>query len=204
MTALSQADWDPEATRRDVLTVAAGAFAAVGAAATLWPLARQMSPDAATLALANIEVDLAPVKVGQAISVMWRGRPVFIRHRTAAEIAAAQSVDVRTLIDRRAGMAGLAEDAPATDANRTKPEHPEWLVLVGVCTHLGCVPQGQRLNEKRGDYGGWFCSCHGSQYDTAGRVRIGPAPANLQAPAYYFVSDTLIEVGRLSRDGSSV
>ncbi len=187
-------------TRRDVLTVGSGAFAAVGAAATIWPLVQQMNPDAATLALANVEVDLTPLKPGQAITVLWRGKPVFIRHRTPAEIQAARDVAIKSLMDRAARMAGLPDEALAIDDNRTKPDHARWLVVVGVCTHLGCVPQGQRLNEKRGDWGGWFCSCHGSQYDTAGRVRQGPAPANLDVPPYHFVSDTLIEIGRLKRD----
>lgn len=201
MTTFTRAGLPPTPTRRDVLTIASGAFAAVGAAATLWPLVQQMSPDAATQALANVEVDIAPVKPGQAITVLWRGKPVFIRHRTAAEIEQARAVDVRTLIDRTAKAAGVGEDAPATDVNRTKPDRQQWLVVVGVCTHFGCVPQGQSMTEKRGAFGGWFCSCHGSQYDTSGRVRVGPAPANLTVPPYHFISDTLLEIGRLSREG---
>ena len=190
------------ATRRDFLVVTAGAFAAVGAAATLWPLAQQMNPDATTRALANIEVDLAQIRPGQAITVLWRGKSVFVRHRTPAEIAEAEAVRLPDLLDPLARTAGQPEDAPATDARRTKPGRAQWLIVVGVCTHFGCVPQGQRMGEKRGAWGGWFCSCHGSQYDTAGRVRKGPAPANLEVPPYHFVHDTLIEIGRLSREGA--
>lgn len=194
------ADEKSATSRRDVLMVASNAFAGIGAAACLWPLVQQMNPDATTLALANIEVDLGPVAVGQSITVMWRGKAVFIRHRTPAEIEAAKAIKVADLaIDKKARMAGLPEDAPAVDANRIKAGHEQWLVVVGVCTHLGCIPQGQKLGTQRGNYGGWFCSCHGSQYDTAGRVRVGPAPANLEVPPYHFVSDTLIEIGRLSR-----
>lgn len=197
-------DTRDNASRRDVLMVASGAFAGVGALATLWPLMQQMNPDATTLALANVEVDLKPVAVGQSITVMWRGKAVFIRHRTPAEIETARAVSVADLkIDKKARMAGLAEDAPATDANRVKPGRPEWLVVVGVCTHLGCIPQGQKLGQQRGDYGGWFCSCHGSQYDGAGRVRVGPAPANLEVPPFHFVNDTTIEIGRLARPAAT-
>ena len=188
-----------EPTRRDVLTIAAGAFASVGGLVSLWPLLQQMNPDATTLALANIEVDLKPVAIGQSITVLWRGKAVFIRHRTAAEIAAARAVQVDKLLDRKARVAGQPETAPATDLNRTKPGRENWLIVVGICTHLGCIPQGQRLGDRRGDYGGWFCSCHGSQYDTAGRVRVGPAPGNLEVPPYHFVTDTLVEIGRLQR-----
>ena len=182
-------------TRRDFLVVSSSAFAAVGSALAIWPFLNQMNPDAAVQALANIEVDLAPIPEGQAVTVLWRGKPVFIRHRTADEIAAAGDVSVWTLSDRSARNAALAETAEASDANRTKPGHPQWLVLVGVCTHLGCVPQGQKTMQKRGEFGGWFCSCHGSQYDTAGRIRKGPAPYNLEVPPYYFMSDSRITLG---------
>lgn len=185
-----------ETSRRDFLVVSATAFSGVGAALALWPFVRQLAPDAATLALANIEVDLAPIAQGQAATVMWRGKPVFVRHRTPAEIEAARAVPVKALADPRARNDAIDDDAPATDANRIKREHPEWLVVVGICTHLGCVPQGQTRLQKRGDYGGWFCSCHGSQYDTSGRIRQGPAPANLEVPPYYFISDTRILIGQ--------
>lgn len=187
-------------TRRDFLQVSATAFASVGAAASLWPLVRQMSPDAATMALASIEVELAAIASGQAITVVWRGKPVFIRRRTPKEIETEQAVAVASLIDPAARMAGLPETARASDKNRTKPGAEDWMIVVGVCTHFGCVPQGQKLNESRGAWGGWFCSCHGSQYDTAGRVRKGPAPSNLEVPPYYFMSPSRIEIGRLSRE----
>ena len=182
-------------TRRDFLTVAAGSWAAVGAAVTLWPLVQQMNPDATTQALASIEVDLAPIKEGQAITVMWRGKPVFIRHRTPTEIEAARKTDMRELIDAAARNDALPERTPATDPNRVKKDKANWLVLVGICTHLGCIPKGQTIADVKGDYGGWFCPCHGSHYDTSGRIRKGPAPRNLDVPVYEFVSDSKIKIG---------
>jgi ubiquinol-cytochrome c reductase iron-sulfur subunit len=149
----------------------------------LWPFISQMNPDASTQALASIEVDLAPVKEGQAITVMWRGKPVFIRNRTPQEIKIAESTPLSDLPD------------PETDAHRVKPGHANWLVLVGICTHLGCIPKGQNLNDVKGDFGGWFCPCHGSHYDQSGRIRKGPAPRNLEVPAYAFESDTKIKIG---------
>ena len=183
------------ASRRDILTIAAGSWAAVGAAATLWPLVQQMNPDASTQALASIEVDLAPIKEGQAITVMWRGKPVFIRHRTKDEITKAASDDKDVSIDKVARNEALPERTPATDANRVKKGKENWLVLVGICTHLGCIPKGQSLADARGEYGGWFCPCHGSHYDTSGRIRKGPAPRNFDVPSYEFVSDTKIKIG---------
>lgn len=179
----SNADHNPN--RRDFITVAGLSFAGVGAAATLWPFIQQMNPDASTQALAYTEVDLSPIKEGQAITVMWRGKPVFIRNRTAAEVKAAQTVAVAELSDR----------AQANDALRTKKGKENWLVLVGICTHLGCIPKGQSLGDARGEYGGWFCPCHGSHYDTSGRIRKGPAPKNLEVPPYEFVSDSKIKIG---------
>jgi ubiquinol-cytochrome c reductase iron-sulfur subunit len=181
--------------RRDFLTLAASAFVAVGGAATLWPFIDQMNPDAGALALASIEVDIAPIKEGQAITVLWRGKPVFIRHRTPAEIEAAKAVDVKDLRDDSARNDDLPESAPATDENRTKPGHENWIIMVGICTHLGCIPKGQALGDAKGDFGGWFCPCHGSHYDTAGRIRKGPAPRNLEVPVYNFISDTKIKIG---------
>jgi ubiquinol-cytochrome c reductase iron-sulfur subunit len=181
--------------RRDFLTVAATSWVAVGAAATLWPLIQQMNPDASTQALASVEVDLSPVKEGQAITVMWRGKPVFVRNRTKAEIEQANKVPVTDLIDRYARNDAIAETAAATDQNRVKKDHENWLVMVGICTHLGCIPKGQALGDNKGDYGGWFCPCHGSHYDTAGRIRKGPAPENFKVPTYQFVSDTKIKIG---------
>ena len=168
-------------TRRDFLYLATGTLGAAGAAVSLWPLIHSMNPAADTLALASTEVDLAPVAVGQSITVMWRGKPVFVRHRTGEEIQKAGDVDVASLRD------------PAPDSQRVV--RPEWLVLVGICTHLGCVPLGQKPSDPRGEFGGWFCPCHGSQYDTAGRIRKGPAPRNLPMPPYKFVTDTKIVIG---------
>ena len=169
------------ATRRDFLYLATGAVAAVGVASVAWPFIDSMNPAADTLALAQIDVDLSPIQVGQSITVTWRGKPVFIRRRTEEEIAAAGSVNLAELRD------------PAPDSARVK--QPQWLVMVGICTHLGCVPLGQKSTDPKGDYGGWFCPCHGSHYDTAGRIRRGPAPLNLLLPEYAFLTDTSIRIG---------
>ena len=186
---------DDEPTRRDVILVAAAGFAAVGAAAVLWPLLDQMNPDQSALSLATTEIDLAHVDVGQAITVMWRGKPIFVRRRTDAEIKAAQTEPVDDLPDPLARNANLPDDAPATDANRTTKGKEGWLVMIGICTHLGCIPKGQAVGDYKGQFGGWFCPCHGSQYDTAGRIRLGPAPQNLAIPPYSFASDTKIKIG---------
>lgn len=186
---------DDDPSRRDVILIGAGAFAAIGGAAMLWPLLDQMNPDASTLSLSSIDVDLAPIEEGQAITVMWRGKPIFIRHRTAKEVDEAKDVKVDVLIDKLARNANLPDDAPATDGNRAAPEQAPWLVMIGICTHLGCIPKGQAVGDYKGEYGGWFCPCHGSQYDTAGRVRIGPAPENMYIPPYAFTSDTKIKIG---------
>ena len=172
-----------DVARRDFLYVAGGAVAAMGTAAVAWPFINQMSPAADTLALATIEVNIAKVEVGQAITVKWQGKPVFIRHRTPEEIKAAQDVAVKDLPD------------PQADKDRVKDGKADWLIVVGVCTHLGCVPLGQKSGDERGEFGGWFCPCHGSQYDTSGRIRKGPAPRNLPVPTYAFVSDTVVRVG---------
>jgi len=177
-----------EPTRRDFLYIATGSVAAVGLAATAWPFIDQMNPDASVLALASIEVDLAPIAEGQSITVNWRGNPVFVRHRTREEIEAARATSLDELPDRLARNANLPANEPATDENRTINE--AYLVMIGVCTHLGCVPLGEQ-----GDYGGWFCPCHGSHYDTSGRIRRGPAPENLPVPEYEFISDTRIRIG---------
>lgn len=178
----------PEPTRRDFLYVASGTVAAVGAAFAAWPFISQMNPTSAVLALASIEVDLSPVQVGQAITVMWQGKPVFVRRRTPKEIEMARAVNVADLPDKDARNLNLPEGSPATDANREIK--PEWLILVGICTHLGCIPTGFE-----GDFGGWLCHCHGSQYDTAGRIRKGPAPQNLLVPVYSFLSPTRVKIG---------
>jgi ubiquinol-cytochrome c reductase iron-sulfur subunit len=169
--------------RRDFLFVAAGTFGAVGVAATAWPFIHQMNPAADVLALAEIEVELTGIEVGQAITVKWQGKPVFIRRRTKEEIEAAAKVDIGDLRDKQA------------DKDRVKAGKEEWLVLVGVCTHLGCVPLGQKASDERGAFGGWFCPCHGSEYDTSGRIRRGPAPKNLPVPKYSFPSDSIVRIG---------
>jgi ubiquinol-cytochrome c reductase iron-sulfur subunit len=177
-----------DVSRRDFLHVATASAVAVGAAAAAWPFIAQMNPSASVLALATVEVDLAAVQPGQAITVMWRGQPTFIRRRTPAEIEAARAVPLDDLIDTDARNANAPGGALATDEFRAT--RPEWLVVVGVCTHLGCIP----LNNQ-GRYGGWLCPCHGSEYDTSGRVRVGPAPSNLVVPLYAFLSDTRIRIG---------
>lgn len=177
--------------RRDFLYVATAAVGAVGAASLAWPFIDQMNPDASTRALASIDVDVSSLEPGQAITVKWRGRPVFVRYRTDKEVEEARAVSLDDLKDRGAENDNLPADQPATDANRSAGEGKEnWIVMVGVCTHLGCVPIGTA-----GDFGGWFCPCHGSHYDTAGRIRKGPAPRNLEVPVYSFTSDTTIRIG---------
>jgi ubiquinol-cytochrome c reductase iron-sulfur subunit len=184
-----------EVTRRDFIYIATGAFAAIGAAAALWPAIDQMNPDASALSLASIDVDLAPIQTGQAITVLWRGNPIFVRNRTPEEIQKAKSVPVSQLKDPDAQVMGASASLPATDENRTKPGKENWLVMIGVCTHLGCIPKGQGAADDKGPYGGWFCPCHGSMYDTSGRIRQGPAPRNLEIPPYQFVGDTKIKIG---------
>ena len=174
-------DKDEEPTRRDFLYLTATAFGMVGAGSVAWPFIHQMNPAADTKALSTIEVDISPIEEGQAITVMWQGKPVFIRHRTKKEIDEAAAVDPTSLRDSE------------SDEDRT--EKPEWLVMVGVCTHLGCIPLGQKGGDVKGDYDGWFCPCHGSHYDSSGRIRKGPAPTNLPVPPYEFVSDTVIKIG---------
>jgi ubiquinol-cytochrome c reductase iron-sulfur subunit len=165
-----------EPSRRDFLYLATGAVGAIGAASVVWPLVDQMNPDASTLAMASIEVDLAPIAEGQIVTVKWRGGPVFLRHRTKKEIDDAVNTPLSELKD------------PQTDAARV--QKPEWLIVVGVCTHLGCVPLGHE-----GQYEGWKCPCHGSVYDTSGRIRQGPAPLNLAVPEYKFLTDTRVKIG---------
>ena len=175
MTTVSAADH----SRRDFLYIATGAVAAVGAAAALVPLIAQMNPDASTIAAgAPVDIDLAPIAEGQIIKVFWRSKPIFIFHRAKKDIELAQNVDVNSLPD------------PQPDSERVKKGHDQWLVLIGICTHLGCIPLAHE-----GNYDGWFCPCHGSQYDSSGRIRQGPAPKNLYLPPYTFVSDTKIRIG---------
>lgn len=179
-----------EPNRRDFLYIATGAVGAVGVAAVAWPFIDQMNPDAATLALAEIDVDISQVAEGQSITAKWRGKPVFIRQRTAKEVEEAKAVDLGSLKDPVARNANLPSDAEATDANRAAEGKEQWLVMIGVCTHLGCIPLGQS-----GPYDGWFCPCHGSAYDTAGRIRQGPAPENMAIPPFEFTTDTNIRIG---------
>jgi len=169
-----------EPTRRDFLFITTGVGAAVAGALVLWPFVRSLAPDAATEAAgALVEVDLTPIAEGQIVKLFWRGRLIFVRNRTPAEIKAAEDVNVTSLRD------------PQTDASRVKPGHAQWLIVYGNCTHLGCVPLGHQ-----GTYEGWFCPCHGSIFDTSGRVRGGPAPTNLPIPPYAFTTDTKIVIGQ--------
>ncbi len=168
-------------SRRDFLILTSAAMGAIGTVALMRPFIESMAPAKDVLALSTVEVDLAPIEVGQAITVKWRGKPLFVRHRTEQEISQARLTPSKDLID------------PETDEKRV--QKPEWLIMVGVCTHLGCVPLGQRPGDNKGKYNGWFCPCHGSHYDTSGRVRIGPAPKNLFVPEYTFLNDTTIRVG---------
>ena len=180
-----------EPTRRDFLYLATGMAGVVGAGAAAWPFIDQMRPDASTLALASIEVDVSSLQPGMSLTAKWRGRPVFIRNRTDKEVEEAKAVALEELKDPVARNANLPSDAPANDLDRSAGEGKEnWIIMVGVCTHLGCVPLGQA-----GDFGGWFCPCHGSHYDTGGRIRKGPAPENLAVPTFSFVSDTVIKIG---------
>ena len=174
----SSADHSPDPSRRDFIHIAVVAAAAGGVAAIAWPFVDQMNPSTDTLALSSIEYDVAKVPLGQQVTVLYRKQPLFVRHRTPAEIAKAVADDHVQLRD------------PATDASRVKPGKSEWLILIGVCTHLGCTP-----TFGGGEWGGWFCPCHGSQYDTSGRIRKGPAPKNLAVPDYVFETDTKIKVG---------
>ena len=169
--------------RRDFINIAAVSFAGVGGAALLYPLVTQMNPSADVLALAQIDVDISSIEVGQAIKTIWRKQPIFIRNLTAAEQAAANATDASGLRD------------PQTLAERTKEGHANWLITLGVCTHLGCVPLGTAEGENKGEYGGYFCPCHGSHYDTAARIRKGPAPRNLEVPEYEFRTDTSVRIG---------
>lgn len=172
----------PDGTpRRDFLNLVTAGFAAVGVGTIAWPFIASMQPARDVLALASTDVELAPIAEGQAVTVMWRGKPVFVRHRTAAEITTAREVQLSQLPD------------PQTDQARVQKD--QWLIVVGICTHLGCVPLGQKPTDARGEYGGWFCPCHGSHYDTSGRIRKGPAPRNLEVPVYAFTEDTKIRIG---------
>ena len=167
---------EKKTNRRDFIFTASYALGAVGVGAAVWPLVDQMNPDASVKALASTEVDISGVEVGQSITVLWRGKPVFIRRRTSEEIAKAKGVKI--------------DDLPHPETDEDRAKNPEWLVMLGVCTHLGCVPLGDK-----GEYGGWFCPWHGSHYDTSGRIRKGPAPTNMEVPKYEFVDSNTIKIG---------
>ncbi|UCH73836.1 MAG: ubiquinol-cytochrome c reductase iron-sulfur subunit [Rhodospirillales bacterium] len=172
---------DEESSRRDFLYLATLAGGAGLGLAFMWPIIDSMNPAADVLALSSVEVDLSPIEEGQSITVRWRGKPVFIRRRTAEEIEQARAVSLADLPD------------PQADADRV--QRPEWLIMVGVCTHLGCIPLGQKTGDPKGEFGGWFCPCHGSHYDTSGRIRKGPAPANLAVPQHTFLDDNIVRIG---------
>ena len=181
MSSTAGKDHDKEASRRDFLFITAGAASLVGAGMAVWPFINSMNPAKDTLALASTEVDLSPIEEGQRLTVMWRKKPVFIDHRTKDQIDQARNVELSTLKD------------PQSDSERV--QRPEWLVMVGICTHLGCIPKGQRTGDQLGEYKGWFCPCHGSHYDTSGRIRKGPAPTNLEIPDYVFLNESTIKIG---------
>ncbi|MGJ8629260.1 MAG: ubiquinol-cytochrome c reductase iron-sulfur subunit [Sulfitobacter sp.] len=186
---MSQAD-DHAGNRRDFLYYATAGTGAVAVGAAVWPLVNQMNPSADVLALSSIRVDVADLEPGTQLTVKWLGKPVFIRRRTPEEIEEAKAVDISSLPDQGAENANVPNGSPATDENRAMVGKEDWLVMMGVCTHLGCVPLGDA-----GDFGGWFCPCHGSHYDTAGRIRKGPAPRNLPVPVAEFVDETTIKLG---------
>lgn len=172
---------DETANRRDFLTIATSTVGVAGIGLAAWPLVDSMNPAADVLALSSTEIDISSIEVGQSITVVWRGKPVFVRRRTDDEITAAANDDSASLPHRE------------TDAERAAK--PEWLILVGICTHLGCIPLGNKTGEIRGDFNGWFCPCHGSHYDTSGRIRKGPAPTNLEVPPYNFIDETTVKIG---------
>ena len=165
-----------QSKRRDFLFTVTYTIGAVGIGATIWPLIDQMNPDSSVKALATTEVDIGSIEIGKTITVLWRGKPIFIRRRTKEEIEEASAVDLKNLKDH--------------EKDKDRAKNPEWLVMIGVCTHLGCVPLGEK-----GEYNGWFCPCHGSHYDTSGRIRKGPAPNNLEIPKYEFVDNNIIKIG---------
>ena len=188
---MTQSEGAGEPTRRDFLYIATGMAGVVGVGSFAWPFIDQMRPDVSTLAASSIEVNVESLEPGMSLTVKWRGKPVFIRNRTDVEIAEAMDVAIADLKDPVARNANIAASAEATDIDRSAGEGKEnWLVMIGVCTHLGCIPLGQA-----GEFGGWFCPCHGSHYDTAGRIRKGPAPENLPVPVFSFVSDSVIKIG---------
>ena len=172
-----------DGSKRDFLKLVGGSAAVIGIGALAWPLIDSMNPSSDVLALSSLDVDLKPIPAGQGITVTWRGKPIFLRHRTPEEIKTSQATPLNALIE------------PVPDSGRVKAGHEQWVVMIGICTHLGCIPLGGKPTDPRGDYGGYLCPCHGSQYDVAGRVRHGPAPANLPLPPYEFTGDTKVKIG---------
>jgi len=181
---------ETDGTRRDFLYIATGTVGAVGAAGAVWPFIDQMNPDASVLALSSVEIDISPIEVGQSIVLKWRGNPIFVRHRTAKEIEESKAVPLADLPDQEARNANAVEGSDASDINRVVAGKENILLMIGVCTHLGCVPIGEA-----GEFNGWFCPCHGSHYDTSGRIRKGPAPENLHVPPYKYIDDSKIVIG---------
>jgi ubiquinol-cytochrome c reductase iron-sulfur subunit len=179
----ASSDHPADPSKRDFLGLVAISGAAIGVGAIVWPVIDSMNPSKDVLALSSVDLDLTPIQEGSGITVVWQGKPIFVRYRTPTEIKEAQDVAMSQLIE------------PQSDKDRTKAGHDKWIVLIGICTHLGCVPLGNKPSDPRGEWGGWFCPCHGSQYDTSGRVRHGPAPRNLDLPPYAFESDTKIKIG---------
>lgn len=194
---MNHAEENPETTRRDFVYYAAASTGAVATGAAVWPLINSMNPSADVTALNTVKVDLSGVQPGQRITVMWQGRPVFIWRRSAAAIETARAVDLEALVDPvdyTRENPNQKTDMPALDQNRSADQAGEWLVVIGICTHLGCVPLGQDGSQV-GDFGGWFCVCHGSHYDTSGRIRKGPAPRNLDIPLYTLGEDLQLVIG---------
>ena len=174
---------NPDVTKRDFLKLLTGSAVVIGVGSMVWPFIDSMNPARDVLALSSVDVDLSPVVEGQGITIVWRGKPVFVRHRTPKEVEEAANTPMSAMKD------------PEADKARVKAGHDQWLIVIGICTHLGCVPLGNKPTDPRGEFGGWFCPCHGSQYDTSGRIRLGPAPKNLAVPAYAFTNDTKIKIG---------
>lgn len=176
-------------SRRDFLQLTAGAIGTVLGASAFWPFINSMSPAADTLAVSTTDVNISVIPVGAAVTVLWQGKPVFVRHRTLEEIQQAEAAALHDLRD--------------PEADKVRIQKPEWLVVLGICTHLGCIPLGQKTTEPRGEFGGWLCPCHGSQFDTSGRIRKGPAPTNLPVPPYRFLNDTTVRIGEAPTEQKS-
>jgi ubiquinol-cytochrome c reductase iron-sulfur subunit len=188
---------DDDQTRRDFLVLTAGAMGAVGTCVAVYPLVQSMNPAADVLALSTTDVDLSPVKEGQSLTVVWRGKPVFIRNRTQKEIEEARAASMNDLKDPQSDQDRVAQ------SKFNDKDMPNWLIMVGVCTHLGCIPLGQKPTDPHGNFDGWFCPCHGSQYDSSGRIRQGPAPKNLEIPPYEFTDATHITIGKAAATKTS-